>query len=167
MVRLLKTQKKYDDINAFNNSAIIYNRKQQIFIISWISIFIISFIFFTIIVIFYKYTIFNIYYGKVVNTKEENSLYIAVDSDFVEMKNRNYLNISGEDYKCKLKKFNDKYYYIGTKKYWDVIYNCEIPSEINVNDNLIEVKVIKRKTTIFKEILAKIKKGVKNARVKN
>ena len=122
MVKLLKTQKKYNSLNAFNNSAIIYNRKQPLFIISWICIFSICFILFLIISIFYKYTVFNIYYAKVENIKEDNYIYMTVDSEYVDIRNRNYLEIDGKEYKCKLKSFSDNYYYVGTNKYWDVTY---------------------------------------------
>ena len=160
-------QKKYNDINSFDNSEIIYGRKTPLFIISWNYILLISLLLLLLIIFFYKYTIFNIYYAKVIKSKEENYIYMTVDSDYISLKNRNYLEIDGEEYKCKLKTFSDNYYYIGTKKYWDATYKCDLPSEINVNDNLIEVRVERRRTTLFNEILEKIKKGVKNARVKN
>ena len=92
---------------------------------------------------------------------------MTVDSDFISIRNRNYLEIDGKETKCKLKMFSDKYFYLNQKKYWDVTYRCELDEELNVNDNVIEVRVDKRKTTLFKELVSKIKKGVKNARVKN
>lgn len=160
-------QKRYSNINTFNNSSIVYRRKENIFIISWIYIFLIGSIFLCIISLFYKYTVFNIYYAKVVKTKEDNYIYMTVDSDFISIRNRNYLEIDGKETKCKLKMFSDKYFYLNQKKYWEVTYRCELDEELNVNDNVIEVRVDKRKTTLFKELVSKIKKGVKNARVKN
>ena len=59
-------QKKYSSINSFNNSSIVYGRKESLFLISWIYIFIIGSIVLISISLFYKFNIFNMYYAKVI-----------------------------------------------------------------------------------------------------
>lgn len=158
---------KYDNINVYNNSSVVYMRKQNSKIISWINILLIGSVLFCIIGLKYKYSIFNIYYAKVIKNENENYVYMNVDSEFIDFKNRNYLEIDDKEYKCHLRSISDNYYIFNGKKYWDVTFNCDLPNELNVNDNLIEIKMERRKTTLLKEIFNKIRKGMKNARVKN
>ena len=158
---------KYNNINLFENSSIIYMRKQQNKIVSYMIILLIGSILFLLIATRYKYTKYNIYYGKVVNIEDNNYIYMTVDSDFIDEKNRNYLEINDKEYKCHLRSVSDNYYVYNSTKYWEVTFNCDLPEEININDNLIEIKMSSNKTTLFKEIIKKIKKGLKNARVKN
>ena len=93
-------QKKYSSINSFNNSSIVYGRKESLFLISWIYIFIIGSIVLISISLFYKFNVFNMYYAKVIKNKNENYIYMTIDSDFVSLRNRNYLEIDGEERKC-------------------------------------------------------------------
>lgn len=152
---------KYESINIFDNASIIYMRKTSPKIISWFNILIIGSILFFIIGTNYHFKISNIYYAKVFNTEESNYISIDVDEDFISIKNRNYLNIDDEDYKCHLKSFSDNYYIINSQKHWVAKFECDLPDDINVNGNLVEVKVEKRKTTLFKELTTKIRKRVK------
>ena len=158
----MKTLQKFNDIEIFNNSSVIYKRKSSSKITSWINILLISIIIFGLIMYFYEYDISNIYYAKVLNNGDENYLYFSVDQSFISMKNRNYLEINGDEYKCHLSSFSDNYYLINNKKIWEVYFDCELPDELNVNDNLVEVRVEKRKTTLFKEMVNKLRKELKN-----
>lgn len=158
---------KLSNIDIFNNSSIIYMRKPDSIIATWTNVLLVGCFMFCLISCFYEYSIFNIYYAKVINNEESNYIYIQVDEEFVSLKNRNYLEINGEISKCHLDSFSDDYYVLNSKKYWEASYECELPDDLNVNDNLIEVRVEKRKTTLFKELIRKIRKELKNARVKN
>ncbi len=157
---------KFNNIDIFNNSSVIYKRKASTKITSWISILIISSIIFGLIMYFYQYDISNIYYAHVVNNDDDNYLYFTVDESFISMKNRNYLEINGRDYKCHLSSFSDNYYLVNSKKIWEVYFDCELPEELNINDNLVEVRVEKRRTTLFKELMNKLRKEIKNGRIK-
>ena len=154
-------------IDIFNNSSVIYMRKANSKIISWINILLIGSILFLALIFFYKYHIEDIYYSNVVKTEEENYIVLNVDEKFINIKNRNYLQINDEDYKCHLISFSDNYYVFNDKKYWEVRYECDIPEELNLNNNIVKVKINYRKTTLFKEFVTKIRKEVQNARTKN
>lgn len=158
---------KFDNLSIFNNSSVIYKRKPNSIITSWISILLVATLLFCLIAFFYKYSISNIYYAKVINTEDENYITINVDQDFISMKNRNYLKIGDDEYKCHLISSSDNYYIMNSKKYWQVNYDCDLPDELNINDSLIEVHIEMRETTLFKELIRKIRKEIKNGRLKN
>lgn len=159
--------KKYSDINVFKNSSIIYKRKVSDIVNYWIHILVIGSIMFLSIAFFYQYDIYDYYFGKIINTEEENYVYLTVDENYILSKNRNYLTINEKDYKCKLSSFNDNYYIMSNKKNWTVMYECDLPEEINVNNSIIQIKINKRKTTLYKEFKRKFKEVMKNARTRN
>ena len=152
---------KYESLNIYDNSSIVYMRKASSKIISWFNILIIGSIIFGIICFKYKYNISNFYYAKVVNTDEDNYISVDVDEEFIELKNRNYLVINNDEVKCHLISFSDNYFLENSQKHWIVNYECNLSDDINVNNNLVEVEVEKRKTTLFKELCSKIRKRVK------
>lgn len=158
---------KYEDIDVFNNSSLTYMKKSSSMVVSWISIILIGSILFSLIIFFYEYDAYNIYFAKVVNNEDNNYLNITVDESFISMKNRNYLEINNEVRKCHLKSMSDNYYIFNESKYWEVIYECDIPTELNINNNIVEVRVDKEKTTLFKELVNKVREGIKNGRIKN
>jgi len=153
--------REYSEIDIYNNSSVIYYRKNNIFIPFWITILFICLFLFIMISCFYKYTLVDIYYGKIINNDDSNYIMLEVDEEFILRKKRNYLNINNEDYKCQLVDSNDKYYILNDKKYFNISYECEIPEEINVNNNIVKVKIDKRKTTILNELIIKIRKELK------
>ncbi len=158
---------KLDCIDIFNNSAVIYLRKSSSKIVSWISILLIGSLLFSWILLFYNYETYNVYYAKVVKNDEENYISMSVDETFIELQNRNFLEINSEEYKCHLMSMSDNYYLLNEHKYWQTTFECELPEQLNINENVIEVKVDKGKTTLFKQIINKIRKGMKNGRIKN
>lgn len=158
---------KYDNLDIFNNSKAVYMQKTNNKIISYITIIFIVSILFLLLSVFYKYEIFNIYYGKVYKQDDESYLILNVDSDFINVSKRNYLEINNEIVKCHLKSFSDNYVIYNNKKYWEVTYECELPEELNVNNNMLEIKINRRETTLFNEFLSKMKWGIKNGRTKN
>ncbi len=167
VVLLLKIQQKYDTIDAFSNSAIIFKRKASPKIISWISVLLIGSILLILTMILYQYDVYSIYYAKVVNNDEVNHLEIVVDDRFIQNENRNYLEINGNITKCHLLSVSGNYYLLDGVKYWNVIYECNLPSELNINNNVIEVKMDMGKQTLLEVLKNKIRKVVHDARIRN
>ena len=157
---------KFDVIDVFNNSSVIYMLKPNSKIVSWISILVATLVTLFLISILYKYEEFNIYFAKVINNDEENYISIAVDEEFIDLKNRNYLEINDDIYKCHLISMTDNFYIYNDSKYWDALYECNLPDELNVNNNVLKVKVDKNTTTIFEKIIEKIRRGINNGRTK-
>ena len=158
---------KYDSLDMFNNSSIVYMKKTNNKIISFITILIVFSILFLLLAIFYKFEVFNIYYGKVY--KEEDNTYVVfnVDSDFINVSKRNYLEINKKSIKCHLDSFSDNYILYNNKKYWEVTYTCELPEELSLDNNMLEIRIDRRSTTLFNELRRKVERGIKNGRTKN
>ena len=119
------------------------------------------------LLLFYKFNIYDIYQGTITKTEEENYLYLLVDEQFNNVKNRNYLIIDKKEYSCHLLEFSDNYYLVNNSKYWDAKYECELPDEININKNNVRVSIFRRKTTLGKELFLKVRGAINNARIKN
>ena len=158
---------KYDSLDMFNNSSIVYMKKTNNKIISFITILIVFSILFLLLAIFYKFEVFNIYYGKVY--KEEDNTYVVfnVDSDFINVSKRNYLEINKKSIKCHLDSFSDNYILYNNTKYWEVTYSCELPKELSLDNNTLEIRIDRRSTTLFNELRRKVERGIKNGRTKN
>ena len=136
-------------------------------IISWISILFLTTLLLLTIAIFYKFEIFNIYYAKVIRDEDNSYVVFNADEDFINMRNRNFLVINEKDTRCHLIDFSDNYIVYENNKYWEVSYTCELPDELNINDNIVKIRLDKGKTTLFKMFIKKLKRGIENARVKN
>ena len=160
-------QKKYDDLDIYNNSSIVYMQKTSNRIISYITILLILSFSILIFSCTYKFNVFNIYYGKVYKEDDDTYLIMNVDSDFVNLSKRNYLEVNDKSVKCHLESFSDNYVIYNNKKYWEATYSCELPEELDVNNNILEIKVDKRNTTLFNELIRKVKRGIKDGRVKS
>ena len=114
--------------------------------------------------LFYKFNLYDIYQGTIIKTDDNNYLYLLVDENFYNLKNRNYLIINKKEYKCHLSEFSDNYYLVDNKKYWNAKYECNLPDEINVHNSQVKVMIHKRKTTLGKELVLKVKEATNNER---
>ena len=79
---------KYNEIDIYNNSSVIYYRRNNIFIPFWITLLFVGLFIFIMLSCFYKYTLVDIYYGKIISTEESNYIMLEVDEDFILKKNR-------------------------------------------------------------------------------
>lgn len=137
-----------DDINIYNDSAIILSKKTPKCIISWITILIIL----LIIMIILFCIPFNIY-------KNLNG-YIILEN------NQTYLNLSLNESDFPVYK-NKKLYIKGYKYNYDVvsieennvILKVNLKDNIKINNNIVLVNILSDRTTVFKILKDKIKKG--------
>lgn len=136
---------KEDNIDIYNNSAIILNNKIPSFINSWIIILIILSLLF-IVISFIPFNIYSTYNGLIIN---ESYISLTVEkSDFPINKN-NKLYIKDKNYKYKILSIEDN----------NVLINIKLKDDIKINNNIVVVNILKNRTTIFKKIKNKIKKG--------
>lgn len=139
---------EFDNINIYNDSSIIINEKTPKSIISWITILIIL----SLIMIIIFSIPFNIYLtlnGYV--TIEDNETYLNLlleNSDFpINKKNELYIK-------------NVKYdYSIVNIDRENMILKVDLKDEIKLENNIVIVNLVKDRTTVFKLIKNKIKKG--------
>ena len=139
---------KMDNLDIYNDSAIILDKKTPKKIISWITILIIL----TILFIIFSFFPFNIYKQLVgyVNIVD-NSSYIVLEvneSDFpINKTNKLYI---------KNKQYNYKIVNIEEDK---LILSINLEDNSKIQNNIVTVNILKNRTTLFKIIKNKIKKG--------
>ena len=137
-----------DKLDIYNDSAIILEKKTPKKIISWITILIIL----TILFVVFSFIPFNIYkplYGYVDITN--NSSYLILDvnnSDFPVNKN-NELYIKNKKYNYKIVKIEED----------KLILSVNLDNNLKIQNNIITANILKNRTTLFKIIKSKIKKG--------
>lgn len=139
---------KMDKIDIYNDSAIILEKKTPKKIISWITILIIL----TLIFLFLSFLPFNLYKTKVgyVNIVDNNS-YIVLpidESDFPVHKNKKLF--------IKNKKYNYKIMKLESDK---LILKINLDNNLKIQNNIVKINILKDRTTLFKIIKNKIKKG--------
>ena len=139
---------KMDKIDIYNDSAIILEKKTPKKIISWITILIIL----TLIFLFLSFLPFNLYKTKVgyVNIVDNNS-YIVLpidESDFPVHKNKKLF--------IKNKKYNYKIMKLESDK---LILKINLDNNLKIQNNIVKLNILKDRTTLFKIIKNKIKKG--------
>ena len=137
-----------DNLDIYNDSAIILEKKTPKKIISWITILIIL----TILFVVFLFIPFNIYkplFGYVDITN--NSSYLILDfdkSDFPFNKN-NELYIKSKKYDYKVVRIEEN----------KLILNVNLDNNLKVQNNIVTANVLKNRTTLFNIIKNKIKKG--------
>ena len=137
-----------DNLDIYNDSAIILEKKTPKKIISWITILIIL----TILFVVFLFIPFNIYKPLVGYVDITNkSSYLILDfnkSDFPFNKN-NELYIKNKKYDYKVVRIE------GDK----LILNVNLDNNLKVQNNIVTANVLKNRTTLFNIIKNKIKKG--------
>ena len=150
-----------NNIDIFYNSEIILRRKSfkiKYYIIS-------MFILITSLLIFVN--CFNYY--PYINLKaivqvENNNYYLRtlVSEEQINDINQNKLIINGNGYKYKVKNISSEYI-LDEKynKYYEVLLESKIDSNLVINNNIIDINIQKPQTTFLKQIIKKIKKGMR------
>lgn len=139
---------KMDKIDIYNDSAIILEKKTPKKIISWITILIIL----TLIFLLISFTPFNLYKTSVgyVDIVDNNS-YIVLpisERDFPVYKNQKLF--------IKNKKYNYKIVKLESDK---LILKINLDNNLKIQNNIVKLNILKDRTTLFKIMKNKIKKG--------
>ena len=139
---------KEDNIDIYNNSAIILNNKTPNFIINWIIILILLSLLICII-LFIPFNIYKQFNGYII-LKDNNSYInlIVNKNDFPLYKNKK-LFIEKEKYKYKIISIDDN----------NTLIKINLKEDIKINNNIVNVSILKDRTILYKIIKNKIKKG--------
>ena len=138
-------KEKIDNIDIYNNSAIILDRKIPPKIISWITILIILLVLFII----FSFVPFNVYKPSTGYVKvESDESYLILNSDLPISKNYK-LYIKNKLYDYEIIDIIDG----------QVILKLSLDDDLKIDKNIIRVNILKDRTTIFNIIKNKIKKG--------
>ena len=139
---------KEDNIDIYNDSALILNNKIPSVINSWFIILIILSLLF-IVISFIPFNMYSTYSGFVITNDEESYISLNLEkSDFPINKN-NKLYIKDKSYKYKILSIEDT----------DVLISIKLKDDIKIDNNIVVVNILKNRTTLFKIIKNKIKKG--------
>ena len=137
-----------DKLDIYNNSAIILEKKTPKKIISWITILIIL----TLIFLFLSFLPFNLYKTKVgyVNIVDNNSyIVLPIDESDFPFDKSNKLYIKNKEYSYKVVSIEDNL----------VLLDINLDDNLKIQNNIVKLNILKDRTTLFKIIKNKIKKG--------
>jgi len=137
-----------DKLDIYNNSAIILEKKTPKRIISWITILTI------IVVLFVVFSMvpFNIYkpfIGKVNITNNKTFLELELNYSGFPVDRYNKLYIKNKEYSYKIISIEDNI----------LLLDINLDESLKIQNNIVNVNILKTRTTIFEIIKNEIKKG--------
>lgn len=140
-----------NSINVFKNSKmrIMYINPSRI--ISWISIVSIFMFIFIIISLFYR---FNVYISvfSYVDNKDKYNIRAIIDRKIMPFKKNYELYIEGRRYKYEVIEIKEY------DTYYELFLNCNLDKELLINNNLITLNFVKRKSTLMNEFIKKLRR---------
>lgn len=149
-----------DNIDVFSNIHTIIKRKINPYITIYIAIMIILLSIFIIFSIKYEYI--NKYKLKGQIIIEDNKYFIRtyIEEEKIEVI-YNELIFNNKKIKFKIKSLGNEYLIDNnSKKYYEVNLLFELDSKYLINNNIIDMYFIEEKTTLYKKLKNKIKKGI-------
>ena len=150
-----------NDIDIFYNSEIILRRSSfeiRFYIVS-------MFILLTVLLTFMSFFQYNPYITlKATVIKDDESYYLktlVIEKQINDI-NQNSLIINNKKHKYKIKNISNQYI-LDEKynKYYEVLIGVEIEERLIINNNIIDINIELDKTNYLKQIIKKIKKGMK------
>lgn len=142
-----------ESINAFEYSKLKLLNENPPKVISWITILILFVILGLFFSVFFQFYIFSTYTGYI-DTNDDYNIRVVVDKDIFPIKDNYELYIDNKKYDYEI--INIDYY----NGYYEVFIDCNLDDEILVNNNIVTVRFQKYKTTLIKEFIKKIRKGL-------
>ena len=139
------------DVFAFSKLKLMNDKPSRI--VSWITILVVFVIFFVVLGIFLNFNIYSSYIGYVEINNDYNLRIIINDKSFPI--NKNYkLYIDNKRYSYKITKIEK------SNGYYELLVNCKLDENLLINNNILTVRFKKYSTTLMKEMLKRIKKGM-------
>lgn len=146
--------------DIFNNYETTINRKTPKYIIIWLILLSIFCIAFILISIFYNFNKYEKYLGIV--TKEGNDYYVKVyvKNDEIVITKTDTVKIDNETVKYQIV-FISNQLVINTNNETckEMIIKCQLKNNQKIENNILSLNFMLRKTTLFKNFLSYIKKG--------
>lgn len=139
---------KVDDIDIYNDSAIILERKAPSKVFSWIIILLITSSI-AILISFIPFSIYESYYG-VVKLESDNS-FIIFDLEYMKFPINKYDKLY-----IKNKSYNYDVFDISENS---LIIKLDLEDGLKIDNNIVVVNILKDRTSIFNILKNKIKKG--------
>ena len=137
-----------DKLDIYNNSAIILDTRTPMRIISWVTILIILFLIF-IAFSFIPFNIYKTYYAKTYGSNDEVYFLIKLEYSDFPISESNKLYIKGKEYNYKILRLEEN----------SIVLDIDIDESFKINNNIFLINILSDRTTLFKIICNKIKKG--------
>ena len=137
-----------DKLDIYNDSAIILEKKTPKKIISWITILIVLLSFFVIISLI-PFNIYKPFVGKVNIIDERILMELDLNYGGFPVNRYNKLYIKNNEYDYEVVSIEDNILYL----------DINLDESLRIQNNIVNVNILKDRTTIFKIIKNKIKKG--------
>jgi len=137
-----------DNIDIYNNCAIILNKKTPSVIKSWIIILILLNILF-ITILFIPYNKYIIYKGYVILKNNKSYVSLNINTNDFPIKKKDKLYIENDKYNYKIISIENN----------NLILSINLNDNIKINNNLVTLHILKDKMTLFEKIKNRIKKG--------
>lgn len=137
-----------DNINIYNNSAIILSKKTPKSIVSWISI---LFVLLILLIIFFSipFNIYNSLFGYITIKDNDSYLVLSLDKSDFPMNKNDKLYIKSDKYDYEVIDIDNN----------KVILKIDLKEEIKLDNNTVIVNLLSNRTTVFEILKNKIKKG--------
>lgn len=142
-----------ENINTFKYSKMRMMNEQPSKIISWLTILIILLFIFILISFFYHFDVYSTVIGYV-DINDEYNLRIIIDKKMFPIKKDYELYINNKKYSYKIVDIKEE------QQYYQILINCDLESELLINNNIITINLKKGKTTLINELKNQIKKGM-------
>lgn len=139
---------KEDNIDIYNNSAIILTNKTPSIIKYWIIILIILSLVF-LMLIFIPFNIYKSYNGYIIIDNNKSYINFTVNKNDFPINKNNKLYINQYSYKYEVINIKDN----------NVLLDVKLKDKIKINNNIVKINILKDRTSLFKIIKNKIKKG--------
>lgn len=144
-----------DDINIYYNSSIIVDRKIPSKIVSWVTILIGLLIFILLFGNFVEYK----KYQKVVGIVKNNAIIVLIEPNMINKMQRTLI-INNKEYNFEINSISEDYTILDNKNYYEMILDIDLDNKYKINNNILELNIELGKTTLIKEIIIFLKKGM-------
>ena len=137
-----------DKLDIYNDSAVILEKKTPKKIISWITILVILLSLFVVLSMV-PFNIYKPFTGKVNITNNKTFLKLNLNYSGFPVNQYNKLYIKNKEYSYKVISIEDNI----------LLIDINLDEDLKIQNNVVNVNILKDRTTIFKIIKNKIKKG--------
>lgn len=144
-----------DDINIYYNSSIIVDRKIPSKIVSWVTILIGLLIFILLFGNFVEYK----KYQKIVGIVKNNTIIVLIEPNMINKMQRTLI-INNKEYNFEINSISEDYTILDNKNYYEMILDIDLDNKYKINNNILELNIELGKTTLIKEIIIFLKKGM-------
>lgn len=142
-----------ESINVFEYSKLKLINEKPSKVISWITILSIFIVLTLFISLFIHFHIYSTYTGYI-DINDDYNLRVIVDKNIFPIKDKYALYV--ENKKCDYQIKNIVYH----NQYYEILIKCKLDKKLLINNNVVTVRFRKYKTTLMKEFIKKIKKGM-------